>query len=669
MAKHTDKIGGYNFDTSFDEGFSSDFDDLGKDKPSKKNNRTPKTSIEAIKGLGRGMTNSNSLKMAAGAFISKVLPKRTYDVYRDAEELVSGAYRTYHDTVTEVKPTVNRISREVDRLLPDEMKRSKEFIKKIKDATNSRDDVYPSESSQRETSIGTSLAEIFAADAEQRVEDRARDHAEATVRDRMSLDRHNTNIGIMNSISIGINKLAQYNDKVNFGYQKKSLELQFRSYHAQLDLLDHTKKYNETFKQLQESIMHNTALPDFVKITKTEMAKQGLMSKLGNSLYSREGLLGKGFDKIKQKAVSKFGELSESFSTGLQMAGDIKEQSAMDKEVGESGSKAGLAAEMFVAPMMLNQFAEWLGGKLGKKVKEHENGRVGSLVKKYGNKLKDPGTWAKELLKSEYLDENKDMSFGLHRVLKDTLRGIISSFTPDGVNMKMKSSKVNDLSGAAIFDNGTRKSIVEIIPGYLARILQAVGPAGSKLVTYDHTKNKFVNEDVAKLNTKSFLQEQLNPENVARKEIDHLNMLKGTTKVLGRDGKKFERTSKFTPDQEVALVKVMRATVEQDEGFGVQQHIKAIKKANLSKEEEEFVRKHFRKNFGANPDGSVGKLDRETDLIEAGMANRESTKDIRGLINAFIENGKEDLLPEGLIEPVRGGAIGEVQINESVYRR
>ena len=64
------------------------------------------------------------------------------------------------------------------------------------------------------------------------------------------------------------------------------------------------------------------------------------------------------------------------------------------------------------------------------------------------------------------------------------------------MNTLLETDTLKGHDEATHFDNQTRKSIVEIIPGYLARILQSIdimrtGDDKTELVSYDLTNNNF----------------------------------------------------------------------------------------------------------------------------------------------------------------------------------
>src|SRR5690606_8385400 len=99
--------------------------------------------------------------------------------------------------------------------------------------------------------------------------------------------RFNDSFGIISSIDENVSRLTQYNERVNQAYQKKSLELQFRSYYTQKELLENTKKYFEVFKTQNEAITKNTGLPDSVKFQGIERLTNVSANKLWDSIHNR----------------------------------------------------------------------------------------------------------------------------------------------------------------------------------------------------------------------------------------------------------------------------------------------------------------------------------------------------------------------------------------------
>ena len=279
-----------------------DFDDFSFDDIDAKVNKSNKKRgviTDTFKGTVGGMKESVFSKSTATRILKSTLPSSYGDVLNSADEISKGTAQIYGDTVRELKPTVNRIAREVDKLVPGEMQRTKGLLGKLKKITGSDNIQSTDAATIREQGINNSLAEIFKVNIEQDVTNRARDKSEETIRDRLNEDRHKSNFSMLNSISMSANRLVQYNDKINVLYQKKSLELQLRSYYTQVDTLENTKRFFEIFKNQNDAIVKNTALPEYVKITTSESAKQMLRNKfmggVGNAMFGHEGLIKKGF--------------------------------------------------------------------------------------------------------------------------------------------------------------------------------------------------------------------------------------------------------------------------------------------------------------------------------------------------------------------------------------
>jgi hypothetical protein len=114
--------------------------------------------------------------------------------------------------------------------------------------------------------IATSLAQIFAtkdaADTQRENERKASDAIQETVERK----RFEYSFKQLNDIRMNVGALAAYQQNIGANFQRKSLELQYRNYFALAELLNETKRSNLETRKEMKSLIHNSALPDYVKI-------------------------------------------------------------------------------------------------------------------------------------------------------------------------------------------------------------------------------------------------------------------------------------------------------------------------------------------------------------------------------------------------------------------
>ena len=107
-----------------------DFDDFSFDDIDSKVSKSKKRGVitDTFKGTVGGMKESVFSKSTATRILKSTLPSSYGDVLNSADEISKGTAQIYGDTVRELKPTVNRIAREVDKLVPGEMQRTKGLL-------------------------------------------------------------------------------------------------------------------------------------------------------------------------------------------------------------------------------------------------------------------------------------------------------------------------------------------------------------------------------------------------------------------------------------------------------------------------------------------------------------------------------------------------------------
>ena len=637
-----------------------DFDDFSFDDIDAKVNKSNKKRgviTDTFKGTVGGMKESVFSKSTATRILKSTLPSSYGDVLNSADEISKGTAQIYGDTVRELKPTVNRIAREVDKLVPGEMQRTKGLLGKLKKITGSDNIQSTDAATIREQGINNSLAEIFKVNIEQDVTNRARDKSEETIRDRLNEDRHKSNFSMLNSISMSANRLVQYNDKINVLYQKKSLELQLRSYYTQVDTLENTKRFFEIFKNQNDAIVKNTALPEYVKITTSESAKQMLRNKfmggVGNAMFGHEGLIKKGFQKVGAKVKDKVSDAKNALEAGLMGVEAMRDQKEMNEAMGENSSFGNSIGKNFIGPGIIDSLANKVGLVLNKKF-----AAKGSKIEKFGNKantaVKDlPGS-INAMLKSDRLQETGDGSIA--DLVKGSIRGFLSSFLPDKPSMKLENINNNNLHTPAIFDNSTKKSIVEVIPGYLARMLREIqwtrtGKDGG-LTLYDFTKGKFSGKAEVVKSMKEHLLSKADTKGLGNSEDELVKVLKGEQEI--------------TRENEEALRKVIRSMSKANEGFRADNFMDMKHRKDLSPEQSKFISSHGSKAFSYTRGLGAKNHELENEFTSKAVSHQSKYNDIREQIQNAINSGQEDTLPPGLVKRDKNN---DLVIDETAYRK
>ncbi len=456
--------------------------------------------IGAISGV-KGQLKSGGFW--AGVF-KNVLPDEYKSSLENASKLKSTLSGLFDEAVRDVKPGFQQLSRQVDKLVPLEQKRLKSFTTKLNKITGGdqlNNDYSFNEETNRDNTVNTALAQIFALQAEENIRERARDGATKIIKEQTDLTRFNISTAILGNMGSNIDRLVSYNEKINVAYQKKSLELQYRSIFLQTDTLNTNKALLELVKQQNNELIRLSSMSDNEKAINSDAfkkSKKGIYGGMYGSMFGNNAY----FDRIKERLASKkrsiVGRIKDGVEKGLMGVdaySDASEAAKMMQEMG-GGGKADMLGSL------LGSFGfEYAISHYVKKYKDRilpANSKADNMLGKMFAKMKDLPSLAKELSNNKYLKENSNNSGSMMEKGKGILRDMLGIFAPANPSMYLKSGKTSlgSLTNPSTFDVRTHKSINTIIPGYLARIYRELqitrtGNSNIELTEFSYGKDKF----------------------------------------------------------------------------------------------------------------------------------------------------------------------------------
>lgn len=273
-----------------------------------------------------------------------------------------------------------------------------------------------------------------------------------------------------------VTRLANYQDSVLIKYHRKTLELQFKQYFIQRDSLEVHKATFELQRVALQQIAESSALPEAIKIQRSEEYRKQLQG----------SLLGRIQQSGKNKLSSLTGRIikgaSDEIRSGLADAADM---------IGTMSEMAGSMTDgEFGDPM------EMLGEQLGDMANSTIGGMLGKSIFKG---LMKNSTFRRMNMKAHQGSE--EFKRGLNTMLRNqdsTIGQILSRWAGPAKQDGESIINTGETGGTAVvpWDLASRKSIVEIIPGYLSRILQQVteinvgGPA--ERLTYSMERDQFI---------------------------------------------------------------------------------------------------------------------------------------------------------------------------------
>lgn len=489
-------------DFQFDK--SLDVPDFNFEIKPPKDNRKPITKVAS--GLKEGFSSTAMSNAFVKQMVRTALPRGYGSAYDLAEKSASTLKSLYDDTTKEIRPFMNDLKRTTARLLPKvEEVMPPKLAEKVKRWTKTAD-ANPTSSSYnpREAEISEMLAGLVTAQAQLQHKQNADNDVKDRLREGLEQVRHRDKLKQMDALRLGISQLVDYQTNVTANYHRKSLELQYRHYFVAVDALEETKRNNAEMKAALAAIVHNTALPEQVKLSASDsfkdMAKKQAMGMIGNAIFGRTNDFTTNlFGNLKKTST---GRVKNMFGMGRGIMGDLN--AGLDgMDMAEAmGIKTDphYAGGMTAGVVGTSLIGEWLANKLKPHMAKMPT------VRKYGNKLQYGAENIPQIL-NEWARTGKgenNAAGGLIRFLKANIR--MSSKLQTGI----QKDSVASLNEPSFFSRHAAKSLTEIIPGYLSRMLRELqiirtGDSNVELTHYDYNKNKFDTQSNVRKNAFSSL--------------------------------------------------------------------------------------------------------------------------------------------------------------------
>ncbi len=463
------------------DDFDFDIPEWNADEEVDSSSRSPIERV--VKGTLAGAKQELASPAALRRALSMALPEG-YAMAADTVENVSTDARSLYDKVTGESPEIVRGSKNFSRKAMN-MVGNRVLPKKIADRINNAltqdDDDAPVKSSadykrEQEESELASLAEIFKASTAANEERARQDGVENVERKALDQARFKTNIQVLTAINRSMARLVGYQDKVTARYQQKMLELNYRQFSTQKQMLDLLVESTSKQSQLLETIRHNTALPEAVKIRGSEMfgqlAKQRLMGNGLNTIsnwsqnYTKQvmdnvsGMVQGFLDPIKDVGAMTEGMDIDKYEMGGNVLGSMMGQSVRDH------------AAMFIAPYLAKN----------------------KTIARTGEKLRNTFSGLPQRINEYAQSETEGTGFKsvATQMFKTFLPKFVLDSRPGGVS-------VDQLDEMDKFDKIARRSLIEIIPGYLSEIahwsrIAVTGEKDSEKKVYNVVRGGFTSE-------------------------------------------------------------------------------------------------------------------------------------------------------------------------------
>lgn len=326
-----------------------------------------------------------------------------------------------------------------------------------------------------------------------------------------------TNMSLTSQMLGNQQKMLAYQDQIDAKWKRKTLELQYKQLFVQRKLLDVNEQSLALSKKAFGDIVKNTSLPDMVKAQNSELASRMISEKIYGAAIDRfsklpYNVLQATTNNITRKMKDGGAELREVLGDVFDNLDDgIEEGSELGEDLGILGALR-MGGEMG-SENVSSYIAKVLGKRISKKISGNAKVKQGAdmlsggmkrLPRIFGDMVKNEDTG------SSFLDMILELTD-----MKSQLQ------SRDSIVAKNTSG---ELDTQVYFDLLTKKSITEIIPGYLTRIhheLRSLRTGDDTLpqLSYDFDKNVFSNDAV--------LSKRLKDKTISRMNARTLNDVHG----------------------------------------------------------------------------------------------------------------------------------------------
>jgi predicted chitinase len=624
-------------DIGFDSGlsipsFGEKRDKIGKD-------RHPV--LKGIKDAGSGVVTGIWDAASSESFIKKVLKQALPDGYGAAIDTFDLAgqnlKKLYDSSEREFKPLVNDIKRTVDRLLPQNSKvLPKALNDHLKAWAKTADGASSgmSQAQMRENNLTGTLGEVFKYQIETDAKNRAEDTARSNIKEQIEAKRSVFQMESLNSIKLSLQRLVDYQDKVTINYQRRSLELQYRQYFVQLDSFQHQRETSMQTRLLLEGIQKNTGLPDIRKIQGLGDYKDLIRNKFFNNIGSmmfgeRSQFMQRIVENVQKSLTENMKSFVGSARNTITGAADLHDFAS---QTGEMGGPNGteLAGNM-VGDLVFSNLGDKLGYQLGKRVQKT---RFAKPINKTGKWLDYHfGNGPQHLTELAHSKKGDNLPMGMGWLVQFAKQMVHQS---NVVSTGLQQDDIRNLQEPAVFNGMARKSLTEIIPGYLARIYQELqiirtGDAKKDLMLFDPTSNRFKSAKETNLGIHKLLFKK---EEVAANKAKQDELIAELEKKTG---------TKMTPElRKDAIAHLMQLNFNNRLGTPENLADRYAYMGNKQVKDPGALADMFAKYFGKKPTmDQLSKFQRMMNGLSYGMTDNRGL--VQGLMNMGYSGNLQDM--------------------------
>lgn len=483
------------------DGLDDDIDfgkleDIEDDRKPSKTQVAKELGKEATAGFFDGLIKKTA---------KKTLPDEYDSNYYEAMDYADFAKETFDVNKSKLNKSVFRLGKEVKKILPFQFKTLDNYLEKYQSDYEEQKQV--SEDQMRESSIQSNVSSVFDKQLEIQKAIEARKDARDEVESKERISNNKMNVDILSNIDSSASNLSAFTLQISKEYYRKSLELQYKSYFIQADMLKTMRDHYKAFSIQFDNIVKNTGLPEFVKLNNTErisdIFRTQAIQNVNKNLFSNNEYI----KSVKSKMSKMVGEKVSNITDGI---GTVTDQLGMINSAGEMGGGGARVLAGVGSGLLGSTIGEKLSDKISPKLKEKfkDNKAINTGANYLSMLSKSPSTLFGTLRnkaskkEGEYADEGTPGRF-IASKLFGGLNELLSVTEPGKKEYNVTSASSLNHNKPAIFDNKTHRSITEVIPMYLAKILNEntnltqsykfvnskrlkKGPSDKEELTYDY---------------------------------------------------------------------------------------------------------------------------------------------------------------------------------------
>jgi hypothetical protein len=398
-------------------------------------------------------------------FLKNALPSGYQQTVDAVDQTVSGVKSLYDTAVREAAPVIKDLKKGVKMALPAAKSILPKGLADKLEAWTTEVAQSSSNFDPEENEITMSLGGIFSAigedqkqrDIEAQTQQAARDYAQA----KQTGDTIKQLIGVQYNTG----RLVSYQDQITSKFQQKSLELQYRQYFTTRKMLNVFEQHLELSKVSFETISKNTALPELVKERDSEIAKDMLKRKFLGTVTDP---MSKWFQGAGHRVINKAkADITRFFKDVGASVGDIMSMAESASESMESmgGGESGRDMALDMAGSTAGSgFANKVGGYIARNPLANWFKKINGF--EAGNQIARRTFMRAPEILNQFMKEQAG-SGGAKGTVASWLEGAVGKHQRSDV---VQTSMVDSLEQRMVFDLQTKRTITDVIPGWLAKI-------------------------------------------------------------------------------------------------------------------------------------------------------------------------------------------------------